>query len=277
MKEYHTLSKLQAHLQRSASCSQRLWGRRRYYAPTHGCGSAVDQQLCQAHDGLLPPLRQAGPQLPESVPEAIPDHDLELAEKIYLRLTECTADDLVEQEVRQVIGTHPTSWHSCRATLAYLLEELSDQDIEVLDIGDIDIKHLLKYLTTTQAWPFLEDCPQRGGQRDLRGRLEALENQCLEASIAGGDRGPLWPVPRPMARERYLIHAFSGRRRLGDLQHFIDQAQKLHEATLLHTISVDLMVDPCWGDVAREDVRAFWLGAVRDRFVVGAFAGPPCG
>ncbi|CAL1139792.1 unnamed protein product [Cladocopium goreaui] len=136
----------------------------------------------------------AGPQLPESVPEAIPDHDLELAEKIYLRLTECTADDLVEQEVRQVIGTHPTSWHSCRATLAYLLEELSDQDIEVLDIGDIDIKHLLKYLTTTQAWPFLEDCPQRGGQRDLRGRLEALENQCLEASIAGGMEHPAEPA-----------------------------------------------------------------------------------
>ena len=78
-----------------------------------------------------------------------------------------------------------------------------------------------------------------------------------------------------MARERYLIHAFSGRRRMGDFQQFVEAANLRHPTTTIFTISVDLMVDPIWGDVSREEVRAFWIRAVRDRFVVGALAGPP--
>ena len=45
---------------------------------------------------------------------------------------------------------------------------------------------------------------------------------------------------------------------------------------VIFTISVDLMVDPHWGDVSKPEVRAFWMNAVRQRQVVGAMAGPPC-
>ena len=144
LKEYHTLSKLQAHLQNTDICRRRLWGRRRYLLPTSGCGSAVDQHLCQQHDGILPPLQGEGPQLPDGVIEDIPTHDLEVAEQIYLCLLDCHDGDLVEQTVRDVITASPISWHTCRATLDYMLTELSTEDIAVLDIGEIDIKQILQ-------------------------------------------------------------------------------------------------------------------------------------
>ena len=83
-------------------------------------------------------------------------------------------------------------------------------------------------------------------------------------------------MPRPMAKERFIIHAFSGRRRAGDFQHVIELIQKDYPEMLVHTISVDLMVDPTWGDVSQPKVRDFWLRAVKQRQVVGALAGPPC-
>ena len=73
-----------------------------------------------------------------------------------------------------------------------------------------------------------------------------------------------------------MIHAFSGRRREGDFQYFIEVAQKDHPDMTIFTISVDLMVDPIWGNVADEKVRSFWLQAIRQRQVIGALAGPPC-
>ena len=57
-------------------------------APADGCGSAHDQQLCQRHDGVLPPLQTIGPRLPDGFREQIPDYDLELAESIYIGLLE---------------------------------------------------------------------------------------------------------------------------------------------------------------------------------------------
>ena len=79
-----------------------------------------------------------------------------------------------------------------------------------------------------------------------------------------------------MFRERFLIHAFSGRRREGDFQHYIEQLQANFPDFIVHTISVDLMVDPVWGDVSDQSVRDFWINAVRARQVVGGMAGPPC-
>ena len=105
--------------------------------------------------------------------------------------------------------------------------------------------------------------------------LAEMEQQCLEAAEAANTRQKLWEVPRPMARERFIIHAFSGRRRAGDFQYFIELIQQDFPEMLVHTISVDLMVDPVWGDVSRPQIRAFWLEAVRQRQVIGALAGPP--
>ena len=276
MKEYHTYSKLHAHLRYSSSCRIALWGGRRRYRPTSGTGSTMDRKLCQQHDGLLPPLQAEGPRLPAQQHLELPDFDLLLAEQIYIDILENEGSEAIELVVRRTIAQYPVSWTACRATLDYLREAMTEQDIQALQLGDFDIKHLLQVLQGEDAWPFLSAHASQQTKQSGRPSLEEMEQMCLEESVEGARRDPFWPVPRPMAKERFIIHAFSGRRRLGDLQHFIDQAQQDLPDVTIFTISVDLMVDPIWGDVSKASVRHFWLDAVRQRQVVGAMAGPPC-
>ena len=276
LKEYHTFSKLQAHLRNSGACRRALWGRRRYNGPSHGTGSVIDRQLCQQHDGILPPLQGHGPHLPARAPVEIPEYDLELAECIYMALVECEDKNLVEQVVREILSTRSSSWRSCRASLYYMLEELTAEDIEALDLGDIDVKQILNFLATTAAWPFLLEAPTHARTILVEEQLATCELASQDGIAKAGRQEKIWPVPRPMARERYIIHAFSGRRRMGDFQHFVDAASRRQPDAMIFTISVDLMVDPVWGDVSRPEVRSFWISAVKDRFVVGCMAGPPC-
>ena len=276
LREFHTHSKLQAHLRYSTRCQQKLWGRRRYNAPVSGTGSTCDQQLCLHHDGILPPIQGAGPLLPDGPLEAIPEHDLELAEKIYLALVECEDKFLVEHTVRECTSSQAISWHTLKATLHYMIEEMTTEDVAVLNFEDFDVKAIMRELTLEKAWDFLQDTAHKKMTANHVERREACERACLEGVDLAGDRGLLWPVPRPMGKERYVIHAFSGRRRAGDFQHFVDKAQQEFPETLIYTISLDIMVNSEWGDISKKDVREFWLGAVKERYVVGAFAGPPC-
>ena len=41
-------------------------------------------------------------------------------------------------------------------------------------------------------------------------------------------------------------------------------------------VSIDIIINPTWGDARQEGTRQLWLGATKDRHVVGFIAGPPC-
>lgn len=276
MTEYHTFSKLHAHLRYSAGCRTSLWGRRQRFSPAAGTGSDADRLLCLAHDGILPPLVAEGPKQPDAPAVELPEFDLHLAEDIYLAILEKDEGANIETLVRQVIQAKVTTWAICSATLCYLLENLTESDVSALDIGDFDLKGVLRGLLCVQAWSFTSATPTCGAAITARVSLEEIEELCRSGAATAGDRAPFWEIPRPMGRERFLIHAFSGRRRDGDFQHFIDAAQSDHPDMTIFTISVDLMVDPIWGNVADEKVRSFWLQAIRQRQVIGALAGPPC-
>lgn len=55
--EYHTASKLKAHLLRATYCRQSLLGARTRLQPIPGTGSTQEQNLVNQHDRLLPPLK----------------------------------------------------------------------------------------------------------------------------------------------------------------------------------------------------------------------------
>ena len=48
-------------------------------APAAGTGSMADRELCNLHDGLLPPLQAEGPCLAVGAAVPLPEHDLCLA------------------------------------------------------------------------------------------------------------------------------------------------------------------------------------------------------
>ena len=276
MREYFTHGKLQAHLRHADSCREQLWGRKKFCRPVGGWGSRVDRALQQSHDGVLPPLRAAGPQLPPVRGDPIPLHDLETAERIYMAVLDLEDKQQIKAAIVNALVDTPITWGRCQATLAYLLHELTDQDIEALAIADFDIKHFLQSLQSVHAWDFLVRYEQGDGVESTLPTTADFEQMCSEGSMKGSERAPFWRVHRPMAKERFIIHAFSGRRRAGDFQHYVDLAQQQYPDMIIHTISVDIMVNQEWGDVARPEVRRFWVNAVKARYVVGAFAGPPC-
>ncbi|CAL1136808.1 unnamed protein product [Cladocopium goreaui] len=220
LREYHTMAKLKAHLQRAGHCRHRLWGRRRYFIPAQGSGSNVDFQLHQQQD-VLPPLQAAGPQLPDGRLEDIPDYDLDLAEKIYLALLEREERSDVTAIIKEVVYAHPVTWQTCRASLHYLIGELTIEDIQALAIMHKDIKTVLRELLASNEWGFLHDscAHSRAAERPIG--QDVIDQACNEAAESAPMRAPFWPAPRPMLRERYIIHAFSGRA-VGGSEHETD-------------------------------------------------------
>ena len=74
-----------------------------------------------------------------------------------------------------------------------------------------------------------------------------------------------------------ILHAYSGRRRAGDLQFYLEALHRdAPDGTLLHVVSLDLMTDPLWGDATRPETQSFWRQGADSGFVHGFLAGPPC-
>lgn len=81
---------------------------------------------------------------------------------------------------------------------------------------------------------------------------------------------------RQIGRTRIVLHAFAGRRRLGDLQYYLEKDMLTDAPYDLVVVSLDIVINDRWGDATREDTRRLWLTAIRDKYVVRFVAGPPC-
>lgn len=82
-------------------------------------------------------------------------------------------------------------------------------------------------------------------------------------------------VPRVFGHHRYFLHCFSGRRRHGDLEHYMRCVQP-PEGITLHVISLDIVIDGELGDLLRKESRSYWLHAIAQKWVIGLLCGPPC-
>ena len=72
-------------------------------------------------------------------------------------------------------------------------------------------------------------------------------------------------VPRPVGKIRIILHAFSGRRRPGDVQDFLDAAMlRRTNYYMVFTVFLDLMVGRTWGNISIPATRSYWISAARD-------------
>ena len=83
-------------------------------------------------------------------------------------------------------------------------------------------------------------------------------------------------IPRSFGKVRYVLHAFSGRRRMGDFQFYFDKLAEQLPDLQLHVISLDVVIDAVWGDITCTSTRNFWIDAILQRYVVALLGGPPC-
>ena len=145
--------------------------------------------------------------------------------------------------------------------------------IELLDIlGDKldELCNVLESLEDEQAWPFLTCTRSDEGDHHFQFQL-------LTDIVQGFEVNTIWEkIPRLVGKERIFLHAFSGRRRPGDLQHYIEATfARDSEGILLHVVSMDVVIDQQWGDARSEETRQFWLRGARQGLVHGGLCDRP--
>ena len=268
--EYYTMGKLKMHLIRSSQCRTTLMGRGHLEPTQPGIGSIEDTVRWMQWDNKLPPLAAEGPQPPAAPRRDFDVEHPELYEEIILSIMEIDTE-AYENHVRHCIRRHPISWTRCRRTLLDAHRQCAEGFL------DVDPAHMRSCLATLQrlsqadAWPFLAalHCsaqPTLPPQDEIDSRIEAA--QILHDRLA---------IPPPLGKERVFLHAFSGRRRPGDLQHYLEAAFARHsDGVLLHVVSMDIVIDKEWGDACRQTTRDFWLRGALSGFVQGGLCGPPC-
>ena len=271
LKEYHTMGRLKAHLLRADHCRTTLVGRGMREEIQPGIGSHDDRLRCAMWDGRLPPLPAEGPlPCPNRQRDFSPEH-IALYEDLVLCLMDVDVEGF-EPHVRQLIHTYPISWTQCQLTIREVLSQLAQEGIPDCDGADLDAKiKILTHLQSPKAWAFL-----LVKNEPVAPSLPAIEElTSLVASFEVVE--DVTPVPRLFFQERVFLHAFSGRRRAGDLQHYLESAfGRFSEGKLLHVVSMDVVIDPLWGDARNEEIRKFWLDGARRGFVQGGLCGPPC-
>ena len=268
--EYYTMGKLKMHLIRSSQCRTTLIGRGHLEPTQPGIGSVEDTVRWMQWDNKLPPLAAEGPQ-PREAPRR--DFDVEhpaLYEEVILSILEVDTE-AYETHVRRCIRKHPISWTKCRRTLLEAHRQCAEGFLDVDPAHMRSCMETLQRLSQADAWPFL--AALRCGAQPTVPSQEEIDSRIEAAQIIHDRRA----IPPPLGRERVFLHAFSGRRRPGDLQHYLEEAfARQADGVLLHVVSMDIVIDKEWGDARRQTTRDFWLRGALSGFVQGGLCGPPC-
>ena len=122
---------------------------------------------------------------------------------------------------------------------------LSEQEITAIDQDFI--KGILRDLAEPTSWPFLSS--SRPGIPK-----KTLQDCELQMANAGSVSSTFVVHPRSFGRHLYVLHLYSGRRRQGDFQFFLEKLSR--PGAILHTILVDIVLDKTWGDAMRRKTRS---------------------
>ena len=269
LREYFTHGKMKMHLLRSESCRAFLIAHGGRHHPATGLGSAEDADRLVRHDNRLPPLQAQGPMLPAPPRRDISHVHWDLYEKIVETAIELEQPLECKRVIKDVITSFPVSWTKCRLTLQELQDTVATET-EPWGLIPLDqVRYCLQELMCVEEWPFLHTpCSMPCIRHPSR---EHLELQCSQISFQA-----IKQTQRCLGRHRVILHAFSGRRRPGDIQFFLEEIHRSTEGTVLHVVSLDLMTDRIWGDASRHETQCFWRSAADEGKVQGFLAGPPC-
>ena len=276
LREYHTRTKVLAHLRTAVTCRQQLIGKRMNCYPMPGVGSQVDRALEERLDRAQPFLQALGPREPPIRGAEFEAHDDKLFEDIYLELLDASEDTELESLIRNEICQHAVSWTVCQQTLIYFLEIFTTDDAEVLAFSFEDVRRCVQKLLTVAAWPFLSAACTREG-RQLSIDVSVWEDWFTQIAYSQcRDWTPQPTMPRSLSRQKIILHAYAGRRRRGDIEWYIDEIAKNHPGIVIHVASVDIVIDETYGDISKEATRNYWVNHILEGHVIGFLAGPPC-
>ena len=110
-------------------------------------------------------------------------------------------------------------------------------------------------------------------QREQAG--EVVETPVDEATRQQISIAPVEANPSHVFHEVYILHLFSGRRRVGDLQEALE-GLSVPAGAVMFVISLDIMVSTKHGDLTNLSQQEDILRVIRAGMIAAAFAGPPC-
>ena len=274
LKEFHTLARVQRHLMHSTNCRDELWSRGVQYPIDNGIGSQAVTTSEIEHDNLVPVVQAAGPHV-AGKRVTMPDYYDDIAEAVTVALVEAETtdlDDLTQGVVSRIEGSC-ISWTELKKVLRHLRGTSTNKEAEGLDITLGSLLEVFDRLLQPGTWTCFKEVtmPTVNGDKDIQHWQRVL----ADTYNAGGvvPKKDLF-IPR-MGKHRIILHAYSGRRRPGDLQCFLD-AIPVPEGLVYHVISLDVMVHETQGNIMDGDVRAHWLDGARKGWIHGFVAGPPC-
>ena len=270
LKHFHTMQKMKAHLHYSRLCRERLLSRNVRCELVPGTGSQLDRDRNRSHDRMLPPLTGEGPQLPPArlrVEQGI-DHDLHMHLVNVLTDSPC---EMLEMQWRAFCDEHAISWTLWTSTIQFFKDTLQNEDADLLDFDLMAVNVILDRLCQPDSWAFLKESHRRRPQQTI----EILEEECamVEQRL---ETEEIVVIPRVFGKTRLVLHAYSGRRRIGDVQYFIDLLAAKQTEYDLQVISMDIINDPLLGDAMNPRTCELWYRAVRQRHVIAFIGGPPC-
>ena len=273
LKFFHTMAKMKAHLYYSRTCRQRLISSNMRCLTVPGTGSDADRHREEVHDFMLPPLKGEGPQLPLAHPREDPCID----DALFLHLVEIIDERFslsqLCESLCEYVKVHPMSWTMWKTTIRFFMDTFEDDDAAFFQYDLMELRAFFERFMQTSMWSFLHVDGFAVEEHQTK-TIEACHDQCQWFLEHAGVHEPR--VPQTFGRHRYVLHAFSGRRRVGDLQFFLERAAEGDTPYVLHIISLDIIVDKNWGNVAQAETRKFWLDAIRSRWVIAFVGGPPC-
>eukprot|EP00438_Fugacium_kawagutii_P027568 Skav206272 [mRNA] locus=scaffold888:387625:392637:+ [translate_table: standard] len=276
--EYHTTSKMYSHLYNSHACRRDLEARQVYCEPLPGRGSLVARGQAAVHDNLAPIELAQGPlPAPPGLPGPAPWFWTvsDVLERYLLDLEGVPEDEktelLVGAQVKAILQRYPLTWQEGLQLLDRMLTNYGEEDAEIAGVPRSTLASVVAMLREPTSWHFFATDPATAPLSE-----EALVDLPLWLSTLMAGPCLAAPLPKPMPTERIVLHLFSGRRRRGDIQDYVEQFGAKMDLGPIVVVSVDIICDLVWGNVTDPKTRAFWLSAITQGWVAATVAGPPC-
>ena len=205
-------------------------------------------------------------------------HHVPLYEALVLDLFDFEAPTIeaVLAQLKLRVQQFDISWTRTKLTLQHLAHSFTPDVLADIQWTFHEIRWLVDCLLDVQSWDFLCEVEYEVAHGDHLYELALYEQWCddLTSSTSVWTTPPV-QCPRIFFRERIVLHAYSGRRRPGDFQWYMEQLAVLPQHQELLILSVDLVIDSTWGDIGNVQTQEFWLTAIKNGWVLGMLSGAP--
>ena len=312
LKDFHSLQRVRQHLQykqHEDKCLRRLQA---IWWPHPPIDLPRKAELKSSH--RLPAFRVQGPQLPsreqwlaakpgKNLPpqyDLLEDPDLteygpapegmrRLQAQEDMGINEVLLEELVFYVITSEIPFTPPQWGNLRMACNFQT---------VVKFGEMLQNQLVNSLDPqlyAQVHPWLEDilaahfvqqrdevCPADSQPRasvTSNGRQASSHDEPLWIQDAhGGYEGPdHQAIPRlaSFGRTYYVLYAYSGHRRQGDILEWMEHFQTQFGVTV-QVLTIDIVYDAELCDLQSERAKGLWLNLVKRGYFMGLIGAPPC-